>query len=210
MIAVVFEKIDFPVRPKLVFAPVTDEAESGIEGMVLADRNTGFKTKKRKRYFGVQPPIFLNVFTFLVVCPASSPVHTTMDNSQTPEPIFNFVYDYVEKDKLTKYLRLVIVVCVYIFLRSYYSNWAKTKYVKDQLALDKKEKEEEKEKKLDESRNKIEKLDAEASGFGWGKATRRKVKTLEIVVNETMAKLSEREQSAYDAAEDHDIEDLLE
>lgn len=133
-----------------------------------------------------------------------------MENTQLTEPIFNFVYDYVEKEKLTKYLRLVIIVCVYVFLRSYYSNWAKTKYVKRQIELDKQEKEEDEEKKLDENREKLEKLEAEASGFGWGKATRRKVKTLEIVVKETMAKLSQKEQSAYDAAEDHDIEDLLE
>lgn len=127
-----------------------------------------------------------------------------------PEPPFNFIYNYVDKDTLHKYLRLTIIVCLYVFARGYYTNWSKQKQVRHQIDLDNKMKAEEKKRKEQEAEEKLEKLDDEAKTFGWGKATRRKVKHQERVLQDAAEELRESHQSAYDAAEDHDIEDLLE
>ncbi|QEL57995.1 hypothetical protein CJJ09_000025 [Candidozyma auris] len=67
-----------------------------------------------------------------------------------------------------------------------------------------------KEEKEAEANEKFEKLDEESKTFGWGKATRRNVKRQEHLLNEAAETIQASEQSAYDAAEDHDIEDLLE
>lgn len=128
----------------------------------------------------------------------------------TPEPPFQFIYNYVDKDNLHKYLRLTIIVCLYIFVRGYYSNWSKQRQVRNQIDLDNKMKEQEKERKQREGEEKIEKLDEEAKTFGWGKATRRKVKRQEKILQDAAEEAREYHQGLYDAAEDHDIDDLLE
>lgn len=104
----------------------------------------------------------------------------------------------------------MIIVCVYLFFRTWYTNWAKTKEIADRIAEDNRLAEEKKNQKETETTEKFEELDKEASTFGWGKATRRNVKRQEHVLNEAAERLREQEQSTYDAAEDHDIEDLLE
>lgn len=127
-----------------------------------------------------------------------------------PEPPFQFIYNYVDKDTLHKYLRLTIIVCLYIFARGYYSNWSKQRQVRNQLDLDNKLKAQEKQKKQEEEEQKFDQLDDEAKSFGWGKATRRKVKRQEKILQDAAEEIRENNQSSYDAAEDHDIEDLLE
>lgn len=127
-----------------------------------------------------------------------------------PAPVFEFLYNYVEKDTLHKYLRLTVIVCIYLFVRTYYTNWSKQKQVRRQLDLDKKEKEMDAERKEQKEQEKIEKLDAEAKTFGWGKTTRRNVKKQEQALTEATEALRDQYQGAYDAAEDHDIDDLLE
>lgn len=127
-----------------------------------------------------------------------------------PEPVFSFVYKYVDQESLQKYLRLTIIVCLYVFARGYYTNWSKQRQVRHQLDLDNKLKAEEKKRKEQESEEKLEKVDEEAKSFGWGKATRRKVKHQEKILQDAADEIRETNQSAYDAAEDHDIDDLLE
>lgn len=129
--------------------------------------------------------------------------------SETSAPL-EFIYDYADKESVHKYLRLTIIVCMYIFVRSIYSNWAKQKAIRNQLEQDKREKEQDAERKEQESTQKMEKLDQEAETFGWGKATRRNVKKQEQRLQATAEELQERYQGGYDAAEDHDIDDLLE
>ncbi|OBA21119.1 hypothetical protein METBIDRAFT_78180 [Metschnikowia bicuspidata var. bicuspidata NRRL YB-4993] len=128
---------------------------------------------------------------------------------ETPAAPLGFVYDYVEKQSLQKYLRLVIIVCIYIFARGYYSNWAKQRHIRTQLAIDKREKELDAQRKERDESEKFEELDREATSFGWGKATRRNVKRQEQVLQDAAQQLRERHQGEYDAAEDHDIDDLL-
>lgn len=128
---------------------------------------------------------------------------------ESPQPLFEFIYNYIDKAQFRKYFRLTIVVCVYLFFRTYYSRWSKQNEIKKKIAQDNKEAAEEKEnkhKKEAEKFEKFEKLDNEAQTFGWGKATRRKTKRQEAIVKEIRA----LEQSVYDAQEDQDIEDLLE
>lgn len=133
-----------------------------------------------------------------------------MDASETSQAPFAFVYNYVDKDTLHKYLRLTIIVCLYVFLRSYYSNYAKQKEIQRKIDEDKREKELEKEKAKTEEAETLSKLDDEAQTFGWGKATRRTVKRQSAALKQQAEDLREYHQSAYDAAEDHDIDDLLE
>ncbi|CAH2353432.1 processing of GAS1 and ALP protein 2 [[Candida] railenensis] len=124
--------------------------------------------------------------------------------------MFEFIYDYVEKDTFTKYLRLVIFVAAYVIFRNYYSEWAKMKQVKRQIALDEQEKLDKPEKERKEKEAQAAKLKAEAATFGWGKKTRKNVKLVERELAESATTLRERHQTSYDAQEDHDIEDLLE
>lgn len=129
---------------------------------------------------------------------------------EKPAAPFEFIYNYVEKESFQKYLRLTIIVCIYVFARGYYSKWAQQKHIQNQLAIDRKEEELEEERKEQQETEKIEQLDKEAKTFGWGKATRRNVKLQEKVLQDTAEELRERHQGHYDAAEDHDIEYLLE
>lgn len=134
-----------------------------------------------------------------------------MDAEQiAPKPIFNFVYNYVDESQFKKYFRLVVVVCVYIFFRTWYTNWAKTKEIARRIEEDNRLAETKQEREDNEVKEKFEKLDNEAATFGWGKATRRNVKRQEHILTEAAERIRDLEQSAYDAAEDHDIEDLLE
>lgn len=134
-------------------------------------------------------------------------LHTTMDE---PQPIFNFIYKYVDEEQFKKYFRLIIIVCVYLFFRTWYTNWAKTKEIARRIEEDNRLTEARKSEREAEATEKFELLDNEAATFGWGKATRRNVKRQEHVLNEAAEQLRAAEQSTYDAAEDHDIEDLLE
>lgn len=129
---------------------------------------------------------------------------------QSPAPPLEFIYNYVDKETFKKYFRLTIIVCIYIFARGYYSNWSKQRQVKNQLDLDNKMKEQEKAHKEKKEEEKLERVDDEAKSFGWGKATRRKVKHQEKILQDAAEEIRETNQSAYDAAEDHDIDDLLE
>lgn len=64
--------------------------------------------------------------------------------------------------------------------------------------------------KEQKAQEKYQKLEDEAQTFGWGKVTRRNVKKQEKALADATEALRESHQGAYDAAEDHDIEDLLE
>ena len=120
--------------------------------------------------------------------------------------LLDFIDNNLDKKNIQKYLRLIVIVCVYLSVRTWYTNWTKQRQVRRQLELDKKEQEHD--TQLADS--KIKKFENEAQSFGWGKTTRRNVKRQEKALAEATAALSEAHQTAYDAAEDHDIEDLLE
>lgn len=124
--------------------------------------------------------------------------------------MFEFIFDYVEKDTFYKYFRLLIFVTLYILFRKYYSEWAKHKQIKRQLEIDEKEKLEKPGKEREEKLEAEQALQREAASFGWGKKTRKNVKLQESILTQEADELRERHQTAYDAAEDHDIEDLLE
>lgn len=134
-----------------------------------------------------------------------------MDSTNTtPAPIFEFIYNYVYRDTFQKYLRLTVIVCLYLFIRTYYTNWSKQRQVRRQLALSKKEAELDAEYKEKKKQENLQRLENEAKTFGWGKTTRRNVKKQEQELANITEALREKHQGAYDAAEDHDIEDLLE
>ncbi|RKP28993.1 hypothetical protein METBISCDRAFT_31981 [Metschnikowia bicuspidata] len=120
--------------------------------------------------------------------------------------LLDFIDNYFDKKTIQKYLRLIIIVCVYLSVRTCYTNWTKQRQVRRQVDLDKQE--QERDTQLAEW--KIKKFENEAQFFGWGKTTRRNVKRQEKALAEATAALREAHQTAYDAAEDHDIEELLE
>ncbi|EMG48503.1 PGA2 Processing of GAS1 and ALP protein 2 [Candida maltosa Xu316] len=123
---------------------------------------------------------------------------------------FDEIYDYVEKDTFMKYFRLFLVVCTYLIFRKYYSSWAVKKQTQAQYAQDERELAEKSARDAREKKETIEKIETEAQEFGWGKKTRNNVKLTEAVLQEYAAQQRQRNQSAYDAQEDVDIEDLLE
>ncbi|CUM64625.1 uncharacterized protein PRCAT00002233001 [Priceomyces carsonii] len=123
--------------------------------------------------------------------------------------MFEFLFEYVDKDTILKYIRLLAIVGFYLIFRHHYSTWAKTKQIKRDLENDKREKEEAAGKD-EEEQAKEESIKEQASSFGWGKKTRKNVKLQQSILEEELNELRQRQQSSYDAAEDHDIEDLLE
>lgn len=135
---------------------------------------------------------------------------TRHQHHNTPTKMFEFIYDYVDRELYVKYLRLTIIVAAYIIFRSFYSKWAQQKQVKRQLEIDQKEKAEKPERERKEKEDKEQELKREAAAFGWGKKTRKNVKLTETKLEEQLSELRERHQTAYDAAEDHDIDYLLE
>lgn len=124
--------------------------------------------------------------------------------------MFELIYDWVDRETFIKYFRLIVVVSVYILARRIYSNYAKTSMIKRQIKIDEREKLEKPEKERKKVEDKEKKLKEEAKTFGWGKKTRRNIKLQEQVLIDTADELRFRAQNAYDAAEDNDIEDLLE
>lgn len=125
-------------------------------------------------------------------------------------PLFEFIYDYVSKEDFLKYMRLVIVVSVYIMFRGFYQNWAKNKQLQRQVAMDEQEnatRAEQEQRKKDELESE---LVSEEKQFGWGRKTRANEKRKAVILEEALQEVRERNQSAYDAQEDSDIEDLLE
>lgn len=143
--------------------------------------------------------------------PVTFQPHQTHNNTMDEQkPVFNFIYQYVDEDQFKKYFRLVIIVCVYLFFRTWYTNWAKTHEIARRIEEDNRLAANGKAQEEEEILEKFELLDNEAATFGWGKATRRNVKRQEHVLTEAAEQLRAAEQSTYDAAEDHDIEDLLE
>lgn len=124
--------------------------------------------------------------------------------------MFEFIFDYVDKESFTKYLRLTVVVGFYLIFRQYYSKWAQSKAVKRQVDEDNIEKAEKPEKERLEKLAQQEELIKESKAFGWGKKTRNTVKLQQAQLEEQLSEVRERNQSSYDAQEDHDIEELLE
>lgn len=133
-----------------------------------------------------------------------------IEGEEAPRPIFEFMYNYVDQDNFKKYFRLIMIVCVYLFMRTWYTNFAKQKEIQRKLEEDKLYKEEKAKREQEEKEQKIENVEQEAQSFGWGKTTRRNVKRQEQILEEKIKEVNEANQSAYDAAEDHDIDDLLE
>lgn len=123
--------------------------------------------------------------------------------------MFEFIYNYAEKEAVIKYLRLVIVVSFYLIFRQYYSTWAQKKYINDQVAKDEQEKLTKPERDEAARIAQEESLKKEAASFGWGKKTRNNVNTQQAILQDQLDVIRQRNQTAYDAAEDHDIEDLL-
>lgn len=124
--------------------------------------------------------------------------------------MFEFIYDYFSKEDVVKYIRLTIVVAMYLFFRKYYSTWAQKKQQERQLAIDAEEKAAKPEKERKEQEALEEKISRDAKTFGWGKKTRSREKKKQAIVEQIAEEERARYQTAYDAAADHDIEHLLE
>ncbi|EGW34398.1 uncharacterized protein SPAPADRAFT_59831 [Spathaspora passalidarum NRRL Y-27907] len=124
--------------------------------------------------------------------------------------MFEEIFEFVDKETFTKYFRLTIVVCAYLIFRKYYSQWAAKKQTERQMADDEKEKAEKPERERKAREEQAQQLEAEAKQFGWGKKTRRTVKTTEAALDQIIQEQRQRNQTSYDAQEDADIEDLLE
>lgn len=124
--------------------------------------------------------------------------------------MFEEIFELVDRDTFTKYFRLTIVVCAYIIFRKYYSQWAANRQQKTQIEADEREKAEKPEKERREREELEKRLEDESKQFGWGKKTRKNIKITEAVLDQIAQEQRQRQQTAYDAQEDADIEDLLE
>ncbi|EGV64779.1 hypothetical protein PSN45_005125 [Yamadazyma tenuis] len=123
---------------------------------------------------------------------------------------FDFIFDYVDRESYTKYFRLVVAVCGYIIVRGLYQKWATKFHIQQEVNRDNAEKAAKPAKDAELQKQYEEKLQQEAKTFGWGKKTRRDTKLKQAYIEDQFNELRQRHQSAYDAAEDHDIEYLLE
>ncbi|KAK6460560.1 hypothetical protein DFJ63DRAFT_320729 [Scheffersomyces coipomensis] len=132
-----------------------------------------------------------------------------MSDINPNETMKDFIFKYLDEGDFYKYLRLSIVVCAYLIFRKYYSKWAGNKQANDQFAQDKKELEAKPEKDRIAREEAERKLEEESKTFGWGKQTRKNVKSTQAFLEEQIEEQRQRHQTAYDAAEDHDIEYLL-
>lgn len=132
-------------------------------------------------------------------------------NMETDQQVpFEFIFEYVERDKFMKYFRLIVIIGGYLIVRSLYQGWAKNYHIKRQVERDEKEKVLKKEKEAQQEQAKVDRLNEEAEGFGWGKKTRKNIKLQQDKVEQQINEIRQRQQTAYDAAEDHDIDHLLE
>lgn len=77
------------------------------------------------------------------------------------------------------------------------------------MEKDKKDKEEEPMRKEQLKAQKQESLEKEASSFGWGKKTRKNVKTQESKLEELADELQLGREAGFNPNEDRDIENLL-
>lgn len=116
------------------------------------------------------------------------------------------------RDGLIKYIRLVVLIACYVLARRYFTNWSKTRQVAQQVARDKQEKQDRLDGKIQDAEEPIKgSVNPElTSSFGWGKKTASLQKQKQKVVNDLVEQVRQETQSQYDAAEDHDIDYLLE
>lgn len=121
----------------------------------------------------------------------------------------DWLYQYVDRDTLIRYIRLTACVLFYLILRNYYSSWIEKKQIQRQMEKDKKDKEEEPMRKEQLKAQKQESLEKEASSFGWGKKTRKNVKTQESKLEELADELQLGREAGFNPNEDRDIENLL-
>lgn len=125
-------------------------------------------------------------------------------------PIFDFIYKYVEREVVTKYLRLAMCLSVYLMMRGIYLKWAMNKQLKQQVSKDEAEKAEKPEVLRKEKEEVERKLVEDEQVFGWGKKTRSTEKRKQAVIDLFAEEERQRNQDVYDVQEDSDIDDLLE
>lgn len=122
------------------------------------------------------------------------------------------VFIDLSRESLQKFIRLVMIMACYVLARGYYTNWSKTRQVAKQIARDKQNQQARIDVKLAESMedSKCELMsEKEVVSFGWGKKTLQIQKEKEKKVKKLAEQVLQKNQTQYDAAEDHDIENLL-
>ncbi|GME74416.1 unnamed protein product [[Candida] boidinii] len=117
--------------------------------------------------------------------------------------------EIVEEFNIYHFFRLVIIICGYIFLRQRVSAELKRRQLKKQIDDDKKAREDD---LIDRPEDFEEVTGVEASdkAWGWGKSTRRKVRSQQKIFEEEIEKAALRSQNNFDDDSDDDIKDLLE
>lgn len=117
--------------------------------------------------------------------------------------------DIVEDFSISHFFRLVIIICGYIFLRQRVSAELKRRQLKKQIEDDKKAREA---GLIDRPEDLQEVTGVEASdkAWGWGKSTRRRVRSQQKIFEEEIEKSALRAQNNVDDDSDDDIKDLLE
>ncbi|CCH43574.1 hypothetical protein BN7_3127 [Wickerhamomyces ciferrii] len=119
------------------------------------------------------------------------------------EAIIPYIPATLREIDIHKAIRLVVIIGGYIFIRNIAQKVLANRQLKQQLAQDEKDRDQERIRELVEDPK--AKTTATESGFGWGKKTRRNIKLQEEILKETLEKLEHQDDDS-----DKDIEDLLE
>ncbi|GMM54117.1 Pga2 protein [Maudiozyma humilis] len=122
-------------------------------------------------------------------------------------PVRDVVSSVINMDS-QKAIRLVIIVCAYIFARNIASRHLTKKQLESRVRHDEERiQREHREGLIEDPDSPAARATAAATGFGWGKATRRKVQRQKEMFEQAVDELKRKQELGYDS--DDEIADLL-
>lgn len=121
----------------------------------------------------------------------------------------NEVFSSVVNMDSQKAFRLLIIVCAYIFARNIASRHLTKRQLQSRVRHDEARiQKEHREGLIEDPDSPAARATAAASGFGWGKATRKRVQRQKEMFEQAVDELKRKQELGYDS--DDEIADLLE
>lgn len=111
---------------------------------------------------------------------------------------------------IQKAIRLTIVVGAYILFRNIASKHLTKKQLESRVRQDEQRIQKEKKEGLIQDPNNLSESSASASGFGWGKKTRKRVQRQQEMFERAVDDLKRKQEMGVTEDSDDDIADLLE
>ncbi|KAG0669928.1 hypothetical protein C6P45_003092 [Maudiozyma exigua] len=111
---------------------------------------------------------------------------------------------------IQKAIRLTIIVGAYILFRNIASKHLTKKQLESRVRQDEERIQKEKKEGLIQDPNNLSEASASASGFGWGKKTRKRVQRQQEMFERAVDELKRKQENGITEDSDEDIADLLE